>query len=69
MMYFIYTETKAGLVQAVLNKPCATNLYAKLSKCKLHKEKIDYLGYHISHEGVEMDPEKVQAVMIGHHHR
>lgn len=44
-------------------KPCATQLYAKLSKCEFHKKKTDYLGYHISHEGFEIDPEKVHAVL------
>lgn len=38
-------------------------LYAKLYKCEFYQSKIDYLGYRISHEGIEMDPEKVQAVL------
>lgn len=51
----IYTETKAEhmkLVRAVLQKRAA-KLYAKLSKCKSHQSKIDYLGFWISHEGIE----------------
>lgn len=58
----IYTETMqehVKLVLAVLGKLCVVQLYAKLSKCKFHKTKLDYLGYQISHEGVEMDLEKV----------
>lgn len=35
----------------------------KLSKCEFHKQKIDYLDYRISHKGVEMDPEKVWAIL------
>lgn len=64
----IYTETKAEhvkVVHAILNKRWAAKLYAKLSKCEFHKEKIDYLGYQISHEAV-MDPEKVQSVIDLH---
>ncbi|XP_013930206.1 PREDICTED: thioredoxin domain-containing protein 3, partial [Thamnophis sirtalis] len=30
--------------------------------CEFHQERIDNLGYHISHKGIEMDPAKVQAV-------
>lgn len=59
----IYTKTKVEhvkLVRVVLNTLCAIKLYAKLSKCEFHK---DYLGYQISHEGVEMDPERVRAVI------
>lgn len=51
------------MVQEVLNKLRSAELYAKLSKCEFHQEKIDYLGYRISHKGIEMDPQKVQAVI------
>lgn len=54
------------LVRAVLKKLRDAQLYAKLSKCEFHHSKIDYLGCCISHEGIEMDPEKVQAVWSGH---
>lgn len=56
----IYTEIMAEhvkLVRAVLKKLQAAHLYAKLSKCEFHQSEIDYLGYHISHKGLEMDPE------------
>lgn len=48
---------------AVLQKLQAAKLYAKLSKCEFHQSKIDYLGYCISHERIEMDPEKVRTVL------
>lgn len=51
------------LVKTVLEKLLAAQLYVKLSKCEFHKTKLDYLGYHISHEGVKMDPEKVETVL------
>lgn len=35
----------------------------KLSNCAFHQSKIVYLGYRISHEGIEMDPKKVKAVL------
>lgn len=65
-MILIYTKTMVEhvrLVWVVQKKLCAAKLYAKLSKCELHQSKIDYLGYHISHEGIEMDSEKVCVVL------
>lgn len=66
LVYFddtlIYTKMKAEhvkLFRAFLKKLHAAKFYAKLSKCEFHQDKIDYLGYQISHEGIEMDPEKV----------
>ncbi|XP_070800866.1 uncharacterized protein [Pituophis catenifer annectens] len=56
-------EEHVKLVRVVLKRLQATELYAKLSKCEFHQVKIDYLGYRISNEGVEMDPEKVKAVL------
>lgn len=62
----IYTETMEEhikLVHAVLKKLRSIELYTKLSKCEFHQDEIDYLGYCISHDGIEMDPEKVQVVL------
>lgn len=51
-------EEHIKLMCMVLKKFRATELYAKLSRCELHQDIIDYLNYCISHEGIEMDPEK-----------
>jgi hypothetical protein len=37
-------------------------LYAKLSKCTFAQEKVEYLGFVISAEGVSTDPAKVEAI-------
>jgi hypothetical protein len=37
-------------------------LYAKLSKCIFYQNKIHYLGHIISAEGIEVDPEKIEAI-------
>jgi hypothetical protein len=37
-------------------------LYAKLSKCSFNWKKIHYLGHIISEEGIEVDPEKIEAI-------
>lgn len=38
-------------------------LYAKLSKCSFDQLKMEYLGHIVSEKGVEMDPQKITAVM------
>lgn len=47
------------LVETVLQKLLVAQSYVKYSK--FHQPKLDYLGYWDSHEGVEIEPEKVQA--------
>lgn len=37
-------------------------LYTKISKCSFGLTKIDYLGHIVSNTGVEMDPQKLEAV-------
>ncbi len=38
-------------------------LYAKLSKCSFFVDKVAYLGYIVSSEGISPDPAKVEAVV------
>jgi hypothetical protein len=37
-------------------------LYAKLSKCSFYQEWIHYLGHIISKYGIEVDPDKIEAI-------
>jgi hypothetical protein len=37
-------------------------LYANLKKCAFSKEKIVFLGYVVTAQGIEMDEEKVKAI-------
>lgn len=57
----IYMETMAEHVKLV--KSGTQRRAAKLSKYVFHQSKIDYLGYRISYEGIEMDPKKVKVVL------
>ncbi|KAI2654711.1 Transposon Tf2-6 polyprotein [Labeo rohita] len=50
-------------VRAVLQRLISHHLYAKEEKCEFHQDKISFLGYHISSEGVAMDEKKVNAVL------
>ena len=38
------------------------NLYLKASKCEFEKDRMGFLGYIISHEGISTDPEKVRSI-------
>ena len=38
-------------------------LYAKLSKCELWMDEVQFLGYAISAQGIAVDPAKVEAVV------
>jgi hypothetical protein len=38
-------------------------LYAKPSKCFLGVKEVEYLGHIVSHEGVMVDPNKINAMM------
>ena len=40
-------------------------LYAKFSKCEFWLTEVRFLGHVVSASGVSVDPEKVEAVMVG----
>ncbi|KAL0151534.1 hypothetical protein M9458_053186, partial [Cirrhinus mrigala] len=49
-------------VQQVLHKLRQQRLYLKLEKCEFHLPSVQFLGYVISAEGVQMDQGKVTAI-------
>ncbi|KAI2665823.1 Transposon Tf2-9 polyprotein [Labeo rohita] len=50
-------------VRATLQRLISHQLYAKEEKCEFHLDKISFLGYIISPEGVAMDERKVNSVL------
>ncbi len=38
-------------------------LFAKLSKCEFAQESVQFLGHHMSSNGVEMECEKIQSIL------
>ncbi|KAL0157403.1 hypothetical protein M9458_048649 [Cirrhinus mrigala] len=50
-------------VRCVLQRLISHQLFAKEEKCDFHKDKISFLGYIISSEGVAMEEKKVDAVL------
>jgi hypothetical protein len=49
-------------VRMILGRVEEVGLILKVSKCEFYTNKMEYLGYIISPTGIEIDPEKVQAV-------
>ena len=49
-------------VRTVLQKLLSTSLYAKLEKCEFHVQKVSFLGFVISSEGISMDPKRIRTV-------
>ena len=49
-------------LRVALEKLRANKLYAKFSKCEFWLEKVAFLGYILTAEGVAVNPEKVEAV-------
>ena len=47
-------------VREVLRKK---QLYAKFFKCDFWLQEVQFLGHHISREGIKVDPAKIEAVM------
>ena len=50
-------------VKDVLEKLHAAGLFVKPEKCEFESNKTTFLGFVISQQGIEMDPEKVSAVL------
>ena len=49
-------------VRTILQKLLSAGLYAKLEKCEFHVQKVSFLGFVISSEGISMDPEPIRTV-------
>ena len=50
-------------VREVLRRLREYKLYSKLSKCEFHRSTVEFLGFVITPEGVEMDKSKVQTIL------
>lgn len=48
-------------VRTILSRLQEHQLFVKAEKCEFHVQHTTFLGYHISHHGVEMDNSKIQA--------
>ncbi|XP_075719715.1 uncharacterized protein LOC142760414 [Rhinoderma darwinii] len=62
----VYSSTfpeHLGHLEAVLSRLTRFGLKLKPTKCRIARQKINYLGHVVSPEGVAPDPSKIQAVM------
>ncbi|KAK3566681.1 hypothetical protein QTP86_003194 [Hemibagrus guttatus] len=66
LVYSTSMEEHVRQVQEVLARLQQHHLYVKLEKCEFHRPMVTFLGYVISHQGVEMDMVKVRAVKEWH---
>ena len=61
----VYSGNKAEHVhhiQEVLEYLRKAGLLLKPEKCEFHKKKVDFLGYDISTEGVQMSQDKIRDI-------
>jgi hypothetical protein len=56
-------EDPVGHVDKVLQLLKEQQLYVKPSKCFFGVKEVEYLGHIVSHEGVNVDPNKIKAMM------
>ena len=50
-------------IRKALKRLRAAKIYAKLHKCEFFKTKVEYLGFDVSPQGVQPNPNKVKAVV------
>ncbi len=62
----IYTENKGEkhvqAVRWVLDQLRKYSLYTNLKKCRFHQDKVRFLGYIVSHQGIRIEEEQIKAV-------
>ena len=50
-------------LRIALDRLRRAKLYGRLHKCEFLKDKVDYLGFEVSQDGIHASPEKVKAVL------
>ena len=63
LIYSKNEEEHEGHLRLTLQFLREHKLYTKLRKCDFYKDRIHYLGHIISHHGIFVDPEKIEAIM------
>ena len=62
LIYSKDEESHVGHVRRVLQLLSDAQLQVNLEKCQFHVNKVEFLGYVISPEGISMDPAKVAVI-------
>ena len=63
LVYSKSEQEHEGHLRIVLQTLKEHQLYAKFSKCEFWLKRVTFLGHIISQDGLEVDPEKVEAVL------
>jgi hypothetical protein len=63
LIYSKIEKEHANHLRVVLQCLRDHKLYAKFSKCEFWLKSVKFLGNTISHDGISVDPSKVQEVM------
>jgi hypothetical protein len=63
LIYCKSEKEHAKHLRVVLHRLRDHKLYAKFSKCEFWLKSVKFLGHTISHDGISVDPSKVQEVM------
>ena len=50
-------------LKIALDRLRRAKLYGRLHKCEFIKDKVDYLGFEVSKDGIHASPEKVKAIL------
>ncbi len=64
ILIYIENESKEYVqaVRWVLDQLRKHLLYANLKKCRFHHDEVRFLGYIVSHQGIQMEKERIKAV-------
>ena len=63
LIYSKNKEEHAQHLRIVLARLREHKLYAKFSKCEFWLDRVQFLGYVLTPEGISVDPSKVQDVL------
>src|SRR5438034_9884234 len=63
LIYFKNKENHEKHVKKILKRFQEKNLYFKSEKCEFHKQQVEYLEHIITTEKLEMNLEKIKAVI------
>ena len=63
LIYSRSVEEHWGHLQHAFDKLRWARLYGRLHKCEFLKDKVDYLGFEVGHDGIRTSPEKVRAIL------
>ena len=62
----IFSKTLEDHIQHIkqaLEKLKEAKLYARLHKCAFFQERVEYLGFDVSYQGIQPSPEKVRTIV------